>query len=311
MKKLKFLLSLITQDNDYQKLQAASAEQAAIRQGVDLKIIYAENDGLTQSQQLLEAIQSSLDRPDAIIFEPPGTALAQVAQAAAAAGIGWVVLNRDPDYINQLRAEHKTPIFAISVDQLGNGRIQGQQFGALLPTGGIVLYIQGPSASAASELRTRGMNLTKPNNIEVRMIRGNWTEESAYNAVTSWLRLSTSKELPLGLVGCHNDVMAIGARKAFHEMAMGKERERFLHLPFTGCDGGPETGQEWVRKGLLAATVVMQPNAGRAVEMMVETLRTGMQPPACTLVPTLSYPTIEELSSRAREIVFARRLTPK
>jgi len=311
VKKLKFLLSLITQDNDYQKLQAISAEQAAVRNGIDLKIVYSENDGLTQSQQLLEAIQSSLDRPDAIIFEPPGTALAQVAQAAAAAGIGWVVLNRDPDYIPQLRAEHKTPIFAISVDQLGNGRIQGQQFGALLPTGGIVLYIQGPSASAASDLRTRGMNLTKPSNVEVRMLRGNWTEESAYNAVTSWLRLSTSKDLPLGIVGCQNDVMAIGARKAFQDQALGKERDRFLHLPFTGCDGGPETGQEWVRKGLLAATVVMQPNAGRAIDMMVEAIRSGNQPAPCTLVPTLSYPSIEDLAARAREAAASRRLASK
>src|SRR5438445_7104821 len=34
------------------------------------------------------------------------------------------------------------------------------------------------------------------------------------------------------------------------------ERERWLALPFTGCDGMPDTGQAWVRSGLLAATVV-------------------------------------------------------
>src|SRR5579864_122181 len=149
----------------------------ARRLGVDLQIIYAENDPLTQSQQLLESIQSSIKRPDAIVFQPAGTALAQVAQAAASAGNGWVVLNKEAEYISQLQHKHQVPIFSITSDHLEIGRIQGQQFGAILPAGGVILYIQGPSASAAAELRTRGMNQTKPGNIEVRTIRGNWTEE--------------------------------------------------------------------------------------------------------------------------------------
>ena len=87
MKKLKFLLSLTTKDNDYQQEQATAAEDSARRLGVDLQIIYADNDSITQSQQLLTAIQSQSLRPDAIIFEPVGgTALPQVARAAATAG---------------------------------------------------------------------------------------------------------------------------------------------------------------------------------------------------------------------------------
>ena len=42
MKKLKFLVSLTTNDNDYQIEQAASAEEAARRLGVEIQIIYAE-----------------------------------------------------------------------------------------------------------------------------------------------------------------------------------------------------------------------------------------------------------------------------
>ncbi len=292
--------------------QASSAEQAALRLGVDLQIVYAENDSLAQSQQLLERIQASNARPDGIIFEPAGTALAHVAQAATAAGIGWALLNKDAEYIAQLQSRYETPIFAISSDHLEMGRLQGHQFGALLPSGGVALYIQGHSTSMAAEMRTRGMSQTKPAKIEIRTIRGNWTEESAYKSVTAWLRLSTSRELPLGLVGCQNDEMAIGARKAFHENANGKQRERFLKLPFTGCDGGRETGQEWVRRGLLAATVIIPPIAGRALEMMVEALQTQTQPPANTLVSTTSYPLIEDLGSREKEpsatATFAERV---
>ncbi len=101
MKKLSFLVSLTNNDNDYQQEQAAAAEKAARRLGVDVKIIHANNDAVAQSQQLLHYVQdSSVVRPDAIMFEPAGgTAFPQVARAAAAAGIGWVVLNHEVDYI--------------------------------------------------------------------------------------------------------------------------------------------------------------------------------------------------------------------
>src|SRR5215468_724006 len=112
MKRLSFLISLTNNDNDYQQEQAAAAEKAARRLGVDIKIIHANNDALTQSQQLLQYVQTAEMRPDAIIFEPAGgTAFPQVARAATAAGIGWVVLNHEPDYIAELRRAHKVPVF--------------------------------------------------------------------------------------------------------------------------------------------------------------------------------------------------------
>src|ERR1700688_3054212 len=147
MKKLSFLVSLTNNDNDYQQEQAAAAEKAARRLGVDVKIIHANNDAVAQSQQLLHYVQdSSVARPNAIIFEPAGgTAFPQVARAAAAAGIGWVVLNHEVDYILELRRAYKVPVFAISSDHVEVGKIQGKQFAALLPNGGNVLYIEGPA----------------------------------------------------------------------------------------------------------------------------------------------------------------------
>ena len=138
MKRLSFVVSLTNNDNDYQLEQAAAAEKAARRWGVDVKIIHAGNDALAQSQQLLHYVQdSSVVRPDAIMFEPSGgTAFPQVARAAAAAGIGWVVLNHDVDYVHELRRTYKVPVFAISSDHQEVGKIQGQQLAALLPNGG-------------------------------------------------------------------------------------------------------------------------------------------------------------------------------
>src|SRR5579864_6660207 len=143
MKKLKFLVSLTTNDNDYQIEQANSAEQAGRKLDVDVQIIYAENDAITQSTQILKVIQSPPEtHPSAIIFEPVGgTALPQVARAAASAGIGWVVLNRDANYINELRAITRAPVFNLSSDHVEIGRIQARQIAALLPKGGTVISI--------------------------------------------------------------------------------------------------------------------------------------------------------------------------
>ncbi len=160
MKRLNFLVSLTNNDNDYQQEQAAAAEKTARRLGVEVKIIHANNDAVAQSQQLLHYVQdSTVTRPDAILFEPAGgTAFPQVARAAAAAGIGWVVLNHEVDYILELRRQFKVPIFAISSDHVEVGKIQGKQFAALLPNGGNMLYIEGPANSSAAKERTMGMN---------------------------------------------------------------------------------------------------------------------------------------------------------
>jgi ABC-type sugar transport system substrate-binding protein len=104
MKKLKFLVSLHTKDNDFQIAQASAAEEAAHKLGVDAEITFADNNAVNQSTQILKAIQNRPEsRPDAVVLEPvSGTALPQVARAASAAGIGWVVLNRDPEYMPEL-----------------------------------------------------------------------------------------------------------------------------------------------------------------------------------------------------------------
>ena len=117
MKNLRFLLSLTTQNNDYQIEQAASARAAAQDVGATLEIVYADGDTINQSTQILKAIQTDpLLRPAAVVFEPVGgTALPQVARAAVAAGVGWGVMNSDPSYVGELRASARSPIFSISV----------------------------------------------------------------------------------------------------------------------------------------------------------------------------------------------------
>jgi ribose transport system substrate-binding protein len=304
MANLRFIVSLITKDNDYQVEQAAAARAAAQKLAVDVRILYADNDAITQSTQLLKAIQcEEAARPQAIIFEPTGgTAFPQVAQAAVSAKIAWAVLNREADYIPQLRKTAKVPVFCLSSDHKEIGRIQGRQFAALLPKGGNVLYIQGPSETSAARDRTAGMQMTVPDGLQIISLRGRWTEESAQRAVGSWLRLNTSDKTQIDVIGAQNDLMALGARKAFEGVSNIGAREKWLRLPFTGVDGLAKTGMAWVSNGTLAATVVVPTNAGQAITMLAEALQNGRDLPERSFTVAESFPAIEKLAPREEKV---------
>jgi len=303
MTKPRLLLSVLNDNNDFQIEQVNGARQAAARLGVDLDIVYAQDDGIIQSQQLLERFQSATEtRPAVIIFEPAGsTPLPLVARAAAAAGIGWVVLSRDAEYIAELRSAFHILAFVVTADHEEIGRIQGRQLTALLPHGGIVLEIQGPGQSRAARLRHAGLLETKPANIQLRAVKAHWTEASAQKAVSAWLTLSTSRGTDIVAVCAQDDSMAIGARKAL-EHSGHELRQSWLQIPFLGCDGMPKTGQEWVRRGLLTATVLSPPTAPVAIDLIARFLHHGTMPPPRTLTESKSIPDIEMLGRNSRAV---------
>lgn len=290
------IVALTTRENDYQAEQAIAVTEVAARVGVKIQIIYADNDAVNQTQQLIKIIQDPIQHPSAILVEPVGTGMPQVAKAAVGAGIGWGIINSDPDYIAELRRSG-VPVFSVSTDQSEVGRIQGRQLGALVPNGN-VLYIEGPFNSTATQLRTKGMFSTKPAQVELKMLKGDWTERSANQAAKSWLSLGSSRQLQIRAVICQNDAMAMGARKAFVDLTE-KDREGWLSTPFTGCDGVTKTGQDWVRRGLLKATIITAPAAPIALEILTKAFEAGSMPPDHTLIPPKSFPAVEELSGKS------------
>jgi ABC-type sugar transport system substrate-binding protein len=298
MEKLNLLVSLITEQNDYQLEQAASAQMAAQKIGARVQIIYANNDAVQQTQQILQYIQEPTKRPDAILVEPVGTGMPQVAKAAVSAGIAWVVINSHVDYLSQLRQHSMVPVFSVMSDHEAVGKIQGQQIAAILGEEGNVLYIEGPGGRDVSRLRTKGMVSTKPPKIGVKTLKGDWTQRSGYNAVKSWLGLSTSREMHIGMIVCQNDDMAIGARHAFEEIGDLQERDSWLSLPITGCDGVPKAGQTWVRQGRLSATIFSPPLVGPAIEALASSRTGGQQAPERTLMAPSSFPALTELKRK-------------
>ncbi len=296
MKRLRIVLGLITQDNDYQREQASVAHTVAQRLGMELQVVYANSDAIAQTQQLLALIHAEAEaRPDAVLVEPVGTGMLPVATAAAKNGVAWIVLNREADYLAELRRTASVPIGSVQTDNVEVGRIQGRQFAALLPEGGTVLLIEGPAADVAKQRRA-GLDEALPKNIEVQAARGKWTEESGGQAMAS--RLTRHGAPGVALIGCQNDAMAMGARKAVEGIADAEQREQWLKLAFTGVDGLASTGQAWVKKGLLTATVITPALTGLALETLAKAIAGGAPMPERTLVAPQSFPSIQELRAR-------------
>lgn len=298
MNKRKIVLSL-PGDNIYLREQESAAKAAASRLGVDLQVLNAQNDPILQSQQLLEFVHaSSPERPDGILLEPvSATGLPRVAEAAVAAGMGWVVSNAQVDYITALRKKTKVPVFMISQDHVDVGRIQARQMAAMLPRGGSVLYLRGPTANYLASKRMEGVESTKPANIEVKSLKIQWTADSAYKVICSWLSLSTVRPQDTQLIMSQNADFVLGARKAFQTNTNEPERSKWLAVPCAGV-GIPSQIKPLVDKNLLQAAVVTSLTLDTALEMLVQALNTGSQPGEQTSVEAHSYPSLEELSQK-------------
>lgn len=289
MERPKLVLSLLNDEQDFQTLQAADGEQTAALAGFDLVVHYARNNSRLQLEQLVRYVHVSEElRPVAILVHPvDAEELARVAYPAVQSGIGWVLLNRDASYMDDLRQKFPSlPISVVTMDQVGIGRIQGRQFRSILPNGGNLLYLQGRPDSSSTRLRLSGISeAIADSKITLTLIDGDWTEASGEKAMLSWLRKSVSDSTAVDLIGAQNDSMAIGARKA-----IAASRPEWLSLPLMGSDGLPDGGQRMVKAGEFAATITVPSAAGPAIELIAKHLRAATRGPRLVVLPGRPYP---------------------
>lgn len=294
MKKLSIVISL-PGENNYLREQESAAKTTAQRLGLDLRIINAKSDPVTQSQQLLEIVQATSTRPDAIVVEPVNNqGLPRVAEAAVAAGIGWVVSNALVDYLEALRKDAKAPVFGVSQDHPEVGRMQGRQIRAILPRGGAILYLRGPATNFLAAQRSDALESELGINIQFKSLKIQWTEESAYNSVTSWLRLSTVRAGDTQLIAAQNTDFILAAKRAFEDNTAGDERKKWLGLPYCGVTV-PSQVKQLVDSGTLTAAIVTSVTLDTAIELLVRHLQTRSQPRQQTFIKAWSEPSLDEL----------------
>ena len=295
--KLKVLVSLLNDQQDFQLMQAEGARAAAARAGLDVEVVFAESNPVLQIQQLFRQMSGpAASRPAAVVLEPAAnTGYEAAARTAVQAKIGWVTLNDRPAYLEALQREFPDTIAgAVVVDNDEVGRIQARIFRTLLPKGGRLVYLEGPSLNAAAIQRRRAMEegLAGSKVELVKSLTADWSAIGAERSMSFWLRLGAKSGRP-DLIGSQNDEMALGASRALKAV-----KPEWASVLLTGCDGLPEGGQRLVREKVLAATVIAPAQAGPAVELLARALQ-GERLPPCTVLPCRSFPSLEELQ-RAR-----------
>lgn len=301
MKTWRFVLAL-PGDALYLRQQATAAKAMAGHWGVELQVVSADMDPVTQGQQLLQFVQSQPgSRPDAILLEPVSAAgLPRVAEAAVAAGIGWVVSNAQVGYLAALRKNAKAPVFLVSQDHIEIGRIQGRQIGTIFPKGGYVLYLRGPGMSSVASRRLEGLESAKPQNVELKILKVQGsTADHAYAAVSSWLSLATVHPETMKLIASQNSDFIFGARHAFQANTPEPAKTKWLSLPCTGV-GVSSQAKPLVDQGTLCAAVLTSLTMDKALEMMLHAIKSESQPREQTFVEAQSYPSLHELAKKPK-----------
>jgi ribose transport system substrate-binding protein len=293
-----FLRSL---ENDYQQRLRDDALAKASHLGLRVQVFAAQNDPARQAAQIEKAVSGAAAADLAAVLVSPvyDEALAEPARAAAVAGIGWALLNREAQYLEGLRRDHPAlAIFSATPDQVEIGRLQGRQVRAVLANGGRALCITGPASTSSARRRLQGMQEELGDAVPVSVLEADWTSEGARLALERWLETEgTGPALPR-VVCAQNDDMALGARQALRDAGSRRADSALSDIPVTGCDGSPGFGQRLVRERRLLATVEVPSAAGRAMEWIARAQAGVEHPPPIVTLPVSSVPPLHEIAAR-------------
>jgi ABC-type sugar transport system substrate-binding protein len=292
----KAVVALLNEEQEFQQVQAQDARETARRLGLEVEVHFAQGHAVVQIQQLFKHIHAdAAARPTALIVESAaGDGLERVARNAVKAGVGWILVNVAPPYLDALRKEYpELPIGMVGSDQKEVGRIEGRQVLRLVAKQPRVLCVQGPADSNVSHERLAGLKEMLGEAAELRTLNGDWTEAGAERAISAWLRLKTAEAFRPDVVASQNDSMAVGVKKA-----LARLHADWGALPFLGCDGLPQGGQKLVAAGELAATIVTRSNTGPALELLQRWLQEKRALPRELLIAPQSFPPIDKLVPR-------------
>lgn len=289
-------LLLLTDGQDFQRAQEQSARDVCEKEGFEFEVAYADNSPFMQIRQVLEYIERPLNtRPVAIAIELASapSAFTQAARSALSAGVGWVELSSGASVVQTLHYEFPGRLVAsVTADEEAIGALHASQCRALLPKGGTVLYVEGPSVNTivkdrrvALEKGLEGSSITI-----AKTLAADWTEEGAKLTTIAWLRQASANRIHPDLVCSQNDAMAVGVQKAARAERLG-----WAGIPVLGCDGVPTVGQRYVKEGTLAATVIKPVTAGPAVDWIARSIRGEKLLRRLVLRPT-SFPAVRELA---------------
>lgn len=181
--------------------------------GVTLQIEDAQNDVSKQLSQVQNFIAGGVD---AIIVNPVDTdATVALSQAAAAAGIPLVYVNRQPVNLDALPEKQAF----VASDEKESGTLQTKEVCRLLKAAGKTdakaVVLMGELSNQAARMRTQDIKdvIATPDCSFIKIVEeqtANWSRTQGADLMTNWL----SAGVKFDAVISNNDEMAIGAIQA-------------------------------------------------------------------------------------------------
>lgn len=200
-------------DNFLTVLRNGMIDYAGSKDGVTLQIEDAQNDVGKQLNQIQNFIASGVD---AIIVNPVDTdATIAMSEAAAAAGIALVYVNRQPVNVDSLPEKQAF----VASNELESGTLQTQEICRLLTEAGKTeakaVVMMGELSNQAARVRTQDIKdvLGTPECGFITIVEeqtANWSRTQGSDLMTNWL----SAGVQFDAVIANNDEMAIGAIQA-------------------------------------------------------------------------------------------------
>ena len=196
---------------------------AYFHDGVELKMTCADDSDQRQIAQIDSLVESGIDL--LIVAPNQATLLAPAIDRAYDKGIPVIVFDRKTD-------SQKFTAY-IGADNEAMGRQMGEYIATELNGQGRVLEIMGLKGSSPAIERHRGFEeaLSHYPDIElVASLQGDWTEESAVEAINKYEGDLTDIDFVFG----QNDRMAVGAKKALEDTSLSTARSS--QIRYCGID---------------------------------------------------------------------------
>jgi inositol transport system substrate-binding protein len=201
-------------DDNFLTVLRNGIQADAEKMGVTIQIEDAQNDVAKQLDQIKNFAASGVD---AIIVNPVDTSATQaMTDAAAAAGVPLVYVNREPINVDSLPDGQAF----VASNEVESGTLETKEICRLLKEEGKseanVYIMMGELSNQAAVQRTKDIHDVMASGecgVTLNIIdeqTANWSRDQAQNLMTNWL--STNK--PFDAVISNNDEMAIGAIQA-------------------------------------------------------------------------------------------------
>ncbi len=264
-------VSQCSEDSWRTKLKAELEQSTYFHDGIDLRIMSADDDVQMQKQQIHELIAQGIDL---LIVSPQQThSLSDAIKEATEKGVPVIMFDRKSDV--------KDYTAFMGADNFAIGEMMGEYAASQLGGIGNIIEIAGEHGSSPAMERHRGFNEAISRYPGLKIIgyaEGDWKQNSGDEAMSKILSGMHGTDIAIDCIFGGNDRMALGARSALERYSQshpGALRRMPSSVIYLGVDAlaTPGGGIEKVQQGLLTASAIYPTHGNELMDLAVAILQ--------------------------------------